>query len=318
MSAQITLNARNLTRRLGRREVIRNVSLQLRRGEVLGLLGQNGAGKSTTMQLLSGVLIPDAGQIEICGIDLARNPKQAKACIGYLPENPPLYRDMRVDDFLGYVAKLHRVPRSRMKEALAIAKNRCGLQETGNKIIGTLSKGYQQRVGIAQAIIHQPDIVIMDEPTVGLDPAQIRDIRNLIRELGNAHSVILSTHLLGEVENICDRVEIMQRGQLIYGDTSVRMQSLGHQAGFVVTLKAPPDIKALYGVSGVINVEALSPTRFKILHSYDTNTAEALLALSAQQGWQAQQLTPLQGNLEDAFVHITNKQDGNNSQDLTP
>lgn len=305
MSAQITLNARNLTRRLGRREVIRNVSLRLERGEVLGLLGQNGAGKSTTMQLLSGVLIPDAGQIEICGINMARNPKLAKACIGYLPENPPLYRDMRVDDFLSYAAKLHRVPRSRMKEALAIAKNRCGLQEAGKKIIGTLSKGYQQRVGIAQAIIHQPDIVILDEPTVGLDPAQIRDIRNLIRELGNAHSVILSTHLLGEVENICDRVEIMQRGQLIYGDTSVRMQSLGHQAGFVVTLKAPPDIKALYGVSGVINVEALSATRFKILHSIDTNTAEALLALSAQQGWQAQQLTPLQGNIEDAFVHIT-------------
>jgi ABC-2 type transport system ATP-binding protein len=307
MSAQITLDARNLTRRLGRREVIRNVSLQLKRGEVLGLLGQNGAGKSTTMQLLSGVLIPDAGKIEICGIDLARNPKQAKACIGYLPENPPLYRDMQVDDFLCYVAKLHRVPRSRMKEALAIAKSRCGLQETGKKIIGTLSKGYQQRVGIAQAIIHQPDIVILDEPTVGLDPAQIRDIRNLIRELGNAHSVILSTHLLGEVENICDRVEIMQRGQLIYGDTSVHMQSLGHQAGFVVTLKSPPDIKALFSVSGVTDVEAISPTRFKILHSLDTNTAESLLARSAQEGWQAQQLTPLQGNIEDAFVHITQK-----------
>ncbi len=305
MSAQITLNARNLTRRLGRREVIRNVSLQLKRGEVLGLLGQNGAGKSTTMQLLSGVLLPHAGQIEICGIDLALNPKQAKACIGYLPENPPLYRDMRVDDFLTYTAKMHGVPRAKMKEALATAKSRCGLQDSGQRIIGTLSKGYQQRVGIAQAIIHQPDIIILDEPTVGLDPAQIRDIRSLIRELGNAHSVILSTHLLGEVENICDRVEIMQRGQLIYGDTSVRMQSLGYQAGFVVTLQAPPDIKALYDVPGVINVEALSATRFKILHNIDSNTAEALLSLSAQQGWLAQQLTPLQGNLEDAFVHIT-------------
>ena len=305
MSEQITLNARNLTRRLGRREVIRNVSLQLKRGEVLGLLGQNGAGKSTTMQLLSGVLIPDAGQIEICGIDLAINPIKAKACIGYLPENPPLYRDMRVDDFLTYAAKLHHVPRTGMREALAIAKNRCGLLESGQKIISTLSKGYQQRVGIAQAIIHRPDIVILDEPTVGLDPGQIRDIRALIRELGNAHSVILSTHLLGEVENICDRVEIMQRGQLIYGDTSVRMQSLGHQAGFVVTLLAPPEVKALYSVPGVINVEALSATRFKILHTLESNTAESLLTLSAQQGWQAQQLIPLQGNIEDAFVHIT-------------
>jgi len=305
MSAQITLNARNLSRRLGRREVIRNISLQLKRGEVLGLLGHNGAGKSTTMQMLAGVLIPNAGSIEICGIDMALSPKEAKACIGYLPEHPPLYRDMRVDDYLAYAAKLHRVPHSRIRESLAICKNRCGLNDSGRKIISTLSKGYQQRVGIAQAIIHQPEVVILDEPTVGLDPSQIRDIRALIRELGNAHSVILSTHLLGEVENVCDRVEIMQRGQFIYGDTSVRMQSLGHQAGFVVTLLAPPDLAALKAVAGVINVEALSATRFKILHALDTNTAESLLALSAQQGWQAQQLTPLQGNLEDAFVHIT-------------
>jgi ABC-2 type transport system ATP-binding protein len=305
MSAQITLNARNLARRLGRREVIHNVSLQLRRGEVLGLLGHNGAGKSTTMQLLSGVLIPHAGQIEICGIDLAHEPARAKACIGYLPETPPLYRDMRVDDYLVYTAKLHRVPRTKMKEALAIAKSRCGLQDSGSKIIGTLSKGYQQRVGIAQAIIHQPEVVILDEPTVGLDPAQIRDIRTLIRELGNAHSVILSTHLLSAVENICDRVEIMQNGQLIYGDTSIRMQTLGHQAGFVVTLLSPPELTMLSAVPGVINVEALSATRFKILHTIDANTAEALLTLSAQQGWQAQQLTPIHGNLEDAFVQIT-------------
>lgn len=305
MSAQITLNARNLTRRLGRREVIRNISLQLKRGEVLGLLGPNGAGKSTTMQLLAGVLIPHSGQIEICGFDLARYPVQAKTCIGYLPETPPLYRDMRVDDYLAYAAKLHRIPRAGMTEALSIAKERCGLVESGRKIIGTLSKGYQQRVGIAQAIIHQPDVVILDEPTVGLDPSQIRDIRALIRELGNAHSVILSTHLLSEVENICDRVEIMQRGQLIYGDTSVRMQSLGHQAGFVVTLLAPPELDALRAVAGVINVEALSATRFKILHTIEANTAEELLSLSVQQGWQAQQLTPIQGNLEDAFVHLT-------------
>lgn len=314
MSAQITLKASNLVRRLGRREVIRNISLQLKRGEVLGLLGHNGAGKSTTMQLLSGVLVPHSGQIEICGFDLFSQPIRAKSCIGYLPENPPLYRDMRVDDFLVYAAKLHRVPRSNMTEALAIAKNRCGLQDNGRKIINTLSKGYQQRVGIAQAIIHQPDVIILDEPTVGLDPAQIRDIRALIRELGNAHSVILSTHLLSEVENICDRVEILQRGQFIYGDTSVRMQGLGYQAGFVVTLLAPPELSELNAVQGVISIEALSDTRFKVLHTIDAKTAEALLTLSAQRGWQAQQLTPLHGNLEDAFVHITQKQTAQHEQ----
>jgi len=308
MSTQITLNASNLTRRLGKREVVRNISLQLKRGEVLGLLGPNGAGKSTTMQLLSGVLSPDSGKIEICDIDLARHPEEAKARIGYLPENPPLYRDMRVDDYLIYVARLHHVTQPKIAESLTIAKNRCGLDDCGQKIIGTLSKGYQQRVGIAQAIIHRPEVIILDEPTVGLDPAQIRDIRNLIRELGNAHSVILSTHLLGEVENICDRVEILQRGQLIYGDTSVHMQSLGHQAGFIVTLLAPPELSALQAVPGVIKVEALSDTRFRVMHEIEANTAEALLTLAAQQGWQAQQLTPVRGNLEDAFVHLTQKQ----------
>ncbi len=305
MTAPITLSARNLTRRHGRREIIRGISLQLRRGEVLGLLGHNGAGKSTTMQLLTGTLIPDSGQIEICGFDLARQPARAKACIGYLPETPPLYRDMRVDDYLTFAAKLHGVARSAIPAALTQAKQRCGLQDAGRKIIGTLSKGYQQRVGIAQAIIHNPDVIILDEPTVGLDPTQIRDIRALIRELGNAHSVLLSTHLLGEVENICDRVEIMQHGQLIYGDTSIRMQRFGHQSGFVVTLLAAPALDELRALSGVESAEALSATRFKILHDANSNTPAALLAVAAERGWQAQQLTPLQGNLEDAFVQLT-------------
>ncbi|HEY6095242.1 MAG TPA: ABC transporter ATP-binding protein [Gallionellaceae bacterium] len=305
MSAQITLSAHNLNRRHGQRQIIHNVSLQLRRGEVLGLLGHNGAGKSTTMQLLTGTLIPDSGRIEICGHDLATQPAQAKACIGYLPETPPLYRDMRVDDYLAFAARLHGMGKSAIPAALADTKRRCGLQDAGQKIIGTLSKGYQQRVGIAQAIIHQPEVIILDEPTVGLDPAQIRDIRALIRELGSAHSVILSTHLLSEAENICDRVEIMQHGQLIYGDTSVRMQRFGQQPGFMVTLQAPPPLAELQAISGVQSVEAIGATRFKILHAIDTNTASILLETAAQRGWQAQQLTPLQGSMEDAFVHLT-------------
>jgi ABC-2 type transport system ATP-binding protein len=222
-----TLSARNLTRRFGRREVVHGVSLELKRGEILGLLGHNGAGKSTTLQMLTGALTPHSGQVEICGFDLARQPNQAKARIGFLPETPPLYRDMRVDDYLAFAAKLHLVPHGRIPEALAETRQRCGLQDAGRKIIGTLSKGYQQRVGIAQAIIHAPDVIILDEPTVGLDPAQIRDIRALIRELGDAHSVILSTHLLSEVESVCDRVEIMQEGRLIYSGSSADMKQYG-------------------------------------------------------------------------------------------
>ena len=218
-----TLHARNLSRNFDGREVVHDVSLELKQGEVLGLLGHNGAGKSTTLQLLAGVLAPDSGSVEICGFDLFKQQEQAKACIGFLPETPPLYRDMRVDDYLIFVAKLHCVATHKIAESLLETKQRCGLQDSGSKFIGTLSKGYQQRVGIAQAIIHRPAVIVLDEPTVGLDPAQLRDIRKLIRDLGNAHSVILSTHLLSEVENLCDHVRIMQRGKLIYGDTTAEM-----------------------------------------------------------------------------------------------
>jgi ABC-2 type transport system ATP-binding protein len=226
-TATPTLFAHNLNRRFGQREVVRGVSLELKRGEVVGLLGPNGAGKSTTLQMLAGALLPHSGQIEICGFDLARQPVQAKRRIGFLPETPPLYREMRVDDYLLFAARVHLMPRAQVADVLAETKRRCGLQDSGKKIIGTLSKGYQQRVGIAQAIIHQPEVIILDEPTVGLDPTQIRDIRALIRELGDAHSVILSTHLLGEVESVCDRVEIMQDGRLIYSGASSDMKQYG-------------------------------------------------------------------------------------------
>ena len=226
-AAPVTLSARNLVRRFGKRNAVDNVSLELRRGEVLGLLGHNGAGKSTTLQMLTGALLPESGEIEICGLDLAHEPDRAKACIGFLPETPPLYRDMPVDSYLEFAARLRRLPHEHIPAALAATKQRCGLQDCGKKIIGTLSKGYQQRVGIAQAIIHSPEVIVLDEPTVGLDPTQIRGIRSLIRELGNAHSVILSTHLLGEVETVCDRVEIMHQGRLIYSDSSASMMQYG-------------------------------------------------------------------------------------------
>ncbi|MBM3342355.1 MAG: ATP-binding cassette domain-containing protein [Betaproteobacteria bacterium] len=218
-AAAATLRAGGLTRRYGGVAAVDNIDLELNRGEVLGFLGPNGAGKSTTMQLLTGNLAPSAGAISICGIDLLESPVAAKAHIGYLPEVPPLYRDLNVGEFLDLAARLHRVPKGKRAGAVTRAIERCGLAQVSRKLIGTLSKGYQQRVGIAQAIVHEPDVVILDEPTVGLDPNQIRDIRALIRELGNAHSVILSTHILPEVEAICDRVQIMHRGKMVYANT---------------------------------------------------------------------------------------------------
>ena len=228
MSAPITLSAHNLMRRRDNRLVVEDVSLELRRGEVLGLLGHNGAGKSTTLQMLTGALPPQGGRVEVCGFDILDQQQLARSCIGFLPEHPPLYRDMRVDDYLLFAARLHRIPPAKLAAALAQVKQRCGLPDSGRKLIGTLSKGYQQRVGIAQAIIHNPAVVVLDEPTVGLDPAQIRDIRSLIRELGDSSSVILSTHMLNEVESLCDRVVILQQGRLIYSGSSAEMLATGN------------------------------------------------------------------------------------------
>lgn len=272
---------------------------------MLGLLGHNGAGKTTTLQILTGCILPDSGEVDICGIDLLHRPAKAKLHIGYLPETPPLYRELSVTDFLLFAARLRGLKPSAAAKALAKTLTRCGLDAVSNKIIGTLSKGYQQRVGIAQAIIHSPAVIVLDEPTVGLDPTQIREIRALIRELGNTSSVILSTHLLSEVESVCDRVEIMQHGKLIYGDTSVRMQQFGSESGFIITLRNPPALSDLEGISGINRVEQLSATQFRVMHSPDNNPSSAVMQLSVQHGWQLEQLTPLQATLEDVFVKIT-------------
>ncbi|MDO8812061.1 MAG: ABC transporter ATP-binding protein [Gallionella sp.] len=302
---EITLSARHLTRSFGSKQVIHDVSLELKRGEVLGLLGHNGAGKTTTLQMLTGCLLPDGGEIEICGISLSCQPVSAKAHIGYLPETPPLYRELSVNDYLMFAARLRGMKSAAAAEALAQTVQRCGLEAVGKKIIGTLSKGYQQRVGIAQAIIHRPAVIVLDEPTVGLDPTQIRDIRALIRELGNSGSVIISTHLLGEVESLCDRVEIMQAGKLIYGDTSARMQQHGSVSGFIISLRNPPPLSELESIEGVSSVEQISATQFRVLYAPEANPSDALLALAAQQGWRLEQLTPLQATLEEVFVKIT-------------
>jgi len=240
MASPITISAHNLTCFHGGRSVVTDVSLELHRGEVLGLLGHNGAGKSTTLQMLAGALTPNSGHVEVCDFDIARKPELAKACLGFLPEHPPLYKDMRVDDYLTFAAKLHRVLPPQLTEYLNLAKQRCGLTDCGKKLISTLSKGYQQRVGIAQAIIHQPAVVILDEPTVGLDPTQIRDIRELIRELGNNSSVILSTHLLHEVESICDRALILQQGKVIFNDTTNELRRHSDIESSFIRLTAMP------------------------------------------------------------------------------
>jgi ABC-2 type transport system ATP-binding protein len=300
-----TIYARALTRRFGTHAAVNKIDLELKRGEVLGFLGPNGAGKTTTMQMLTGNLAPTEGEVAICGIDLLARPTAAKAKIGYLPESPPLYRELTVDEYLNLAVKLHRVTKTRRRDAIGRAKERCGLNDVGRKLIGTLSKGYQQRVGIAQAIAHEPDVVILDEPTVGLDPNQIREIRALIRELGGSHSVILSTHILAEVEAICDRVQIMHHGTVVYADTIAALKAFHSGRTVLVGLRRPPADAELAGVPGVAAVERVSDRLYRLQLSADRDPTEQLVARAVEKNWGLCQLTPAQTSLEDVFVNLT-------------
>src|SRR3569832_2184128 len=248
------IRVEHLYRYYGQHCALHDVSFTVGKGEVLGLLGPNGAGKSTTMQILSGNLAPSAGQVWINGVDLLDRPKQANAGLGYLPDQPPLNRDLTGYEFLGYCARLHRIAPAQRRGAIDTAKQRCGLGDVGRRLIGNLSKGYQQRVGIAQAIVHAPPVVILDEPTVGLDPLQMREIRALIRELRGEHSEILSTHILPEVQAVCDRVQIISAGKLVFNDTIEGLQRRMHASSLIVGLRRSPEVSALQGIAGVESV----------------------------------------------------------------
>ncbi len=228
MSKKLLIQAEYLHRYYDQYHAVNNISITLYQGEVLGLLGQNGAGKSTTMQMLTGNISPHNGSIKINDISLLEQPLAAKQQLGYLPETPPLYRDMRVLEYLRYCGLLHDIPKSELDSAVDKVLQRCGLEQMQQRLIANLSKGYQQRVGIAQAIIHEPAVIILDEPTVGLDPIQIQEIRALIKALAQNHSVMLSTHILQEVEAVCDRVHIIDKGKTIFVDTLDAFKAYQH------------------------------------------------------------------------------------------
>jgi ABC-2 type transport system ATP-binding protein len=293
-----------LSRLYGDTLAVNQVSFELKRGEVLGFLGPNGAGKSTSMQMITGNLAPTAGQITINGFDLIDQPIEAKSCIGYLPENPPVYRELTVIEYLSYCARLHRIPSSRLRSALDDAMLHCGLEQVAKRLIGNLSKGFQQRVGIAQAIIHQPPVVILDEPTVGLDPIQIREIRKLIKALGKDRSVILSTHILPEVQFICDRVQIIRRGELIYHATIDELSQRGQGNSLTVAFRHAPAEDRLLQLSGLQHLAALDEHRFQIQFEQD-DFAEQLVLKSVENNWGLFELIPDNTSLEQIFVELT-------------
>ena len=294
-----------LTRYYGDHCAVNNVSFSLHKGEILGFLGPNGAGKSSTMQMICGNLAPTTGQIQVGGIDILNSPKEAKRELGYLPEIPPVYRELTVDEYLLYCARLHGLPRNKWKSALDQAKERCGLTDVQDRLIGNLSKGYQQRVGIAQAILHMPAVIILDEPTVGLDPLQIREIRELIRDLGKEHGVILSTHILSEVQESCTQVQIINKGKLVLNDSIEGLEQQMRASSLVIELQKVPDLAQLASLTAIQKIDDLGEQRYRIFHDKEVNPAEQVAELVVNSGWGLRELTPERRSMEQIFIDIT-------------
>ena len=305
MEKNILISVKEVSRYYGDNCAVDNISFSVHRGEVLGFLGPNGAGKTTTMQMISGVLAANSGEISIAGFDIIEQAKQAKSHVGFLPEQPPLYGDLSVNEYLLYAARLRGIIRSGLHDAVDKSKQRCGLENMGKRLIKNLSKGYQQRIGIAQAVIHSPDVVILDEPTTGLDPNQILEIRALINELGNDHSVILSTHILPEVQTVCDRVLIINEGKLVLDQSLESLQHNIKKLSVIVAFKKPPSLETILKIDGFEIVDQIDDQRFHISCDYDSEALDKLVQQSSSSCWGLFEMVPEKDSLEEIFVKLT-------------
>jgi ABC-2 type transport system ATP-binding protein len=302
-----------VTKKYPARLAVDNISFEVNRGEIVGFLGPNGAGKTTTMRMLTGYLPMNSGTIEVAGFDIAKHPEDVRRRIGYLPESCPLYPEMRVDEYLKFRASLKGVKHSIRRAKINEVKEQCGLTEVGKRIIGQLSKGYRQRVGLADSLVHDPDLLVLDEPTVGLDPFQIRQVRELITKLAERHTILLSTHILQEVEAICERILIINEGKIVASDTEANLHRKLHACSIIemeimaekafavekVTLMPGLDVRNATELADGwlwLEVEADSPAM-----------RVELFNLAVAEGWPLRELSEQQHSLEDTFVQITRK-----------
>ncbi|MGJ8668147.1 MAG: ABC transporter ATP-binding protein [Oceanococcus sp.] len=301
----LLLTAHKLSRRFGSQQAVADFSLEIRRGEVIGLLGPNGAGKTTSLRMLSGCLSPDQGHVQINGVDLHRQPLAAKAQLGYLPEKPPLHLELRVDEFLLFAARLRGLNAKQARQSLQRTCEACGLEAVRKRIIGSLSKGYRQRVGLAQALIHNPALIILDEPTDGLDPQQLQQVRQLIRNLASDHAVLLSSHLLSEVQAVCDRLALMSRGKLV---KQLSMHALGageadNSRPLLLQLRSEQACEGLLALEGVQAAEQLRPGHYR-LQLDNLDARESISRLAAQQDWGLLEMHTEPLSLESIFAEL--------------
>ncbi|NLM75608.1 MAG: ATP-binding cassette domain-containing protein [Clostridiaceae bacterium] len=307
------IEIQNLTKEYGKIKAVDNISFSVEKGEILGFLGPNGAGKSTTMNILTGYISSTSGTIKVAGHDILENPVEVKKRIGYLPEQPPLYLDMTVDEYLNFCAQLKSVPakrwRSEKKDIMELVK----ISHVSHRLIKNLSKGYKQRVGLAQALIGTPDVLILDEPTVGLDPKQIIEIRKLIKALGKNHTIILSTHILPEVSAVCDRVVIINKGRIAAIDTPDNLSKmLSDFSRFSVTI-AGPENKVRNALSDIYGVKYLEVSNrikddeysYIIEADKDVDVRKPMFNRLAQLGFPILELKSLNLSLEEIFIQLT-------------
>ncbi|MFN8242656.1 MAG: gliding motility-associated ABC transporter ATP-binding subunit GldA [Ferruginibacter sp.] len=298
----ITVN--NLTKIYGTQKAVDGVSFRAGDSEIVGFLGPNGAGKSTTMKIITGYLLPDAGDAHVCGINVGNNPAATKKKIGYLPEANPLYYDMYVREYLDFIAGINQVTHAgpRIEEVIGLT----GLTIEANKKIGQLSKGYKQRVGLAAALLHDPEVLILDEPTTGLDPNQIVEIRELIKKLGQNKTVLFSSHILQEVQAVCDRVIIINKGKIVADDTLANLQRSGNGDHVVsVVLKENVAPAAFNGLKQVKSVQATGQNAWKLITEQPEQVRKQLLELSLQNNWNIVSLQSESNSLEEIFRSLT-------------
>lgn len=296
-----------LSHRYGTAWAIRDINMEISQTGVVGLLGSNGAGKSTTMNIMCGVLNQTEGHVYINGIDVREHPQEAKKCIGFLPQNPPVYTDLTVDEFLTYAAELRQIENRNVKKAVAEAKERCGIAHFSSRLIKNLSGGYRQRVGIAQAIIHKPQLVVMDEPTNGLDPNQLIEVRKLIREIAKEHTVLLSSHVLSEIHLLCREVVMIEGGRMIFSDTMDAFNNYVQPHSVLLRMENPPPVSALNEISGVTQVELLSDRQFRVYFDGDPDITERLILSSVHNGWRLQEISLDKSLLDDIFKQLSNQ-----------
>lgn len=284
---------------------IRDINLEIDQTGVVGLLGSNGAGKSTMMNILCGVLNQTEGNVFINGIDLRKKPLEAKQFIGFLPQQPPVHMDLTVDEYLSFTAELRQIPDNKIKSAVGEAKERCGIAHFSTRLIRNLSGGYRQRVGIAQAIIHKPKLVVMDEPTTGLDPNQLIEARKLIREIASEHTVLLSSHILSEIHLLCREIVMIEGGRIIFSDSMDAFNNYAQPQSILLRLENMPAVTEILKIKGATRAEVLSDKQVRVYFDEDPEFAERLADACVNNGWRLRELNLDKTHLDDIFKQLS-------------